>query len=312
MKKVLFPIGRNLNYGFPNHPLTSLRLKKTIEIAKQMKLFERENLIVKEVENFGEDILYLFHTKEHVEFVKQSSKIGKGFLDYGDTPSYKGVFENSLAAVEASLMIAKEILNGNVNKGFNIAGGLHHAYPDRSAGFCVFNDIGVSINYIFKEFKIKRILYVDIDAHHGDGVFYSFYNNPKVWIADIHQLPLYPGTGFEFERGEGEAEGTKLNIPIPPNSSDKELLNAIEKIINFGKEAKPEIIILQAGADGINGDPLTQLKYSLHAHLKAVKAISSLADEICNGKLIVVGGGGYNIENVSKAWANILDFLTSS
>ncbi|MCS7123604.1 MAG: acetoin utilization protein AcuC [Candidatus Aenigmarchaeota archaeon] len=310
-KKLFLPIGRNLSYSFPNHPFSYERVEKTFEILESKKILERKNIIMEKIEILPEDILYFFHEKEHINFVKKMSEEGEGYLDFGDTPVYKGVFEDALAVVSASLIATEKVWKNEAECAFNIIGGLHHAFKNRSAGFCVFNDVCVVISYLLEKFKVKRILYVDIDAHHGDGVFYSFYSNPKVWIADIHQINIFPGTGFEWETGEGEAEGTKLNILVDAGAGDKELLKGMKKIVEFGEMAKPEIILMQVGADGIRGDPLTQLKYSLEGHLKAVKIIYQLAKNLCNGKFVAFGGGGYNINNVSNAWTNLIDFLSS-
>jgi acetoin utilization protein AcuC len=314
MAKTLFFHGEHyLDYGFPGfHPLSSKRLRMVQARIEERGILERDNIVNVEAHPVPLNILRLFHTQGHIDLVKRLSEEGRGYLDHGDTPAYPGMYEDSLVVVGASIQGVEAVWKGTVDTGFQCSGGLHHARPDRSAGFCIFNDIGVGIAYLFNHLGAERILYVDIDAHHGDGVFYSFYDDPRLWIGDIHQdgRTLYPGTGFEWERGEGEAEGTKLNIPLPPGASDKELLKAVEEVVEHGRRAEPEMILLQAGADCIEGDPITWLRYSLDGHLSAVKRIHQLAEEICDGKLLVFGGGGYNLENTAEAWANILDFLS--
>ena len=163
-----------------------------------------------------------------------------------------------------------------------------------------------------KRYGIKRIAYIDIDAHHGDGIYYEFENDPLLFMADIHEDGrfLYPGTGSELEIGIGEAEGTKLNIPLAPNSTDKDFILGFNKIENFiDNIAKPELIILQCGADSLDGDPLTHLKYTPNAHRYAADKVHRLAHKHCMGRLIALGGGGYNLANIANAWTEVVKSL---
>src|SRR4029077_7880234 len=168
-----------------------------------------------EPERADEEVLSLFHEKGHIEFVRKASTLGYGFLDQGDTPAFAGVLEAAEFAVGSTLACVEKVLSGEADHAFNPVGGLHHARPDRSAGFCVFNDIGVAIETLRRR-GIERRLYVDIDAHHSDGVFYPFEQDRKVFIFDVHEDGrfLYPGTGKEIETGEGGAVGTKVNVPL--------------------------------------------------------------------------------------------------
>ncbi|NIM44338.1 MAG: acetoin utilization protein AcuC, partial [Nitrososphaeria archaeon] len=301
------------NYGFPTgHPLTSKRYWATLRKMEERGIFERENVVRVEAKSVSEEILRLFHSEDHIELVRDLSSVGRGYLDYGDTPAYKGVFEASMASVGASVKAVDSIMKEEAVHSQCIAGGLHHASRDRSAGFCVFNDVAVAITYLLEVIGIERILYVDIDAHFGDGVFYSFNEDSRVWIGDVHQRgdTLYPGTGWEWETGEGAAVDTKLNIPLRPGASDDELIEGINKIVEHGERAFPQIILMQTGTDGLINDPLTNLRYTLEGHLEAVKRVHSLADRVCSGKMAVFGGGGYDVEGTSDAWTNILDFLS--
>lgn len=312
-KTLFFQGDEYFNYGFPgNHPLKRQRYWATLEKMEKRGLFERENVVRIEAKPASEDTLRLFHSEEHIEMVRTYSSIGRGYLDYGDTPAYKGVFEAALTVVGASVEAVDAIVKGRATHSLGIVGGLHHAGRDRSAGFCVFNDVAVAMTYLLEVRGLQRILYVDIDAHHGDGVYYSFQDDPRVWIGDIHQRgdTLYPGTGWEWETGVGEALNTKLNIPLPPGASDRELLEAIERVVEFGEKAAPQIVLMQTGTDGLIHDPLTQLKYTLDGHQEAVMRIHDLAEKKCGEKLAVFGGGGYDIEGTSDAWTNILDLLS--
>jgi acetoin utilization protein AcuC len=296
--------------GHPmHHSRSELFAQSLAELArKSPKLVS----IVKPSAAKEEDLL-LFHTREYVNFVKDSSKIGEGYLDDGDTPSFKGVYEASVFPVGSTLFGLSKILEGKFDHFFNPIGGLHHARRDRAGGFCVFDDAAIAISNALKDDLMKRVAYVDIDAHHGDGVYYGFESDPRAVIADIHEDGrfLYPGTGRASEMGIGGATGTKLNLPLMPNSRDEEFSQAFDQVEDFLKSFSPEFIFFQCGADGLNGDPITHLQYTAKAHAYATKKLHKLAHDICQGRILAMGGGGYNPENVRSAWMSVAEELFS-
>ncbi len=295
------------NYGFdPPHPLGKDRLDRFWKYFTSIGLDKK--VIVESSIMADEDIVLLFHDKDYVEYVKKASAVGYGYLDYGDTPAYKGVYEAALHTVGATLRGFDMIMNNKVDHAFNPIGGLHHARRCSAGGFCVFNDICILIEVARRHYDIKRIAYIDIDAHHGDGVYYSYASDPDIIIADIHEDPryLYPGTGYEHEKGEGNAEGTKMNICLKPNADDEQFIKAFERVEAFIDDAKPEFIILQCGADSLKDDPITHLAYSENAHYHASKALHKLAHKHSNGRFIALGGGGYNRDNLARAWSNVV------
>jgi acetoin utilization protein AcuC len=298
-------------YSFPDdHPLRSSRAEIFLNKFRE-ELNNKEGIRVMEPVIASEDLLLLFHTKDYVDFVKRASEYGFGYLDYGDTPAFKGVFEASSYVVGSTLFGLDMILKKEIDHIFNPIGGMHHARKDRAAGFCVFNDASIAIVHAKKAYGLKRILYVDIDAHHGDGVCYEFYDDPMVFTADIHEdgRYLYPGTGFSHETGSGEAEGTKLNISLKPGAGDEEFKEAFDKIEEFAHRIKPELIIFQCGADGLKNDPLTHLCYTEEAHRYATKKLHKISHELCNGRILALGGGGYNPDNVARAWIEVIKNL---
>ncbi len=254
----------------------------------------------------SEKDLTVFHTPEYVNFVKASSRVGEGYLDYGDTPSFKGVYEASLYPVGNTLNGLDLIVKGKFDHFFNPVGGLHHARRDRAGGFCVFNDAAIAICRLL-EMGMKRVAYVDIDAHHGDGVFYAFESDPRVVIGDIHEDGrfLYPGTGSASETGSGDAEGTKLNIPMAPRAGDVEFVQAFDRVAAFIRGFEPEFVLFQCGADSLLGDPIAQLKYTPAAHVYAAKKLHDIAHELSHGRILAMGGGGYDPANVSGAWTAV-------
>src|SRR3989344_3471470 len=259
----------------------------------------------------GEDDLALFHTEDYIARVKRQSQTGECYLDYGDTPAFPGVFEAASAVVGSVLDGLKNILEARCRRVFVPIAGLHHARRDSAAGFCVFNDPGVAIEALRKRHGIRRVAYVDIDAHHGDGVFYAFEDDPDLIFADIHEdgRYLYPGTGAATETGTGKAAGTKLNVPMLPEADDAAFFVAWERVEAFVRAGNPEFILLQAGADSLDGDPITHLRYSAAAHAHAAVRLCRLADKFCAGSLLATGGGGYNRANLASAWCAVVQAM---
>ena len=259
-------------YGFgSSHPLGTDRLDAF------WNKFQSENIanvVVEEPVLSSAEAALTFHDSEYVELVRVASKQGGVLLDGGDTPAFKGAFEASLFVVGSTLSAIDMVVAGvdsrkrRVHHAFNPIGGLHHARRDSAGGFCIFNDIGVAIMAAREKYGIKRILYVDIDAHHGDGIFYEFEYDQFLFLGDTHEdgRYLYPGTGSASEIGKGAAAGTKLNMPLRPGAGDDEFQEGFSKIEQFVDNVKPELIILQCGADGLLGDPITHLQYTSNAH----------------------------------------------
>jgi acetoin utilization protein AcuC len=255
--------------------------------------------------------LLLFHTPEYIAKVKAMSKLGQGMLDSGDTPAFAGMYEAALHVVGTTLDAVQRVMTGEYRRAFTPIAGLHHARRDSAAGFCVFNDCGVAIEYLRKQHGLSKVAYVDIDAHHGDGVFYSFEDDPDLCVIDLHEdgRYLYPGTGAVSETGVGKAKGSKLNVPMPLYANDELFLKVWPQVETFLREAKPQFILFQSGADSLLGDPITHLHYTSQAHGYAAARLCQLADELCEGRLVVMGGGGYNLNNLVHAWCAVVRSL---
>ena len=279
------------------------------EITRR-RLLLKNNVKVLKPDRASERVLRTFHSRKYIDEIKRRSVTGEGYLD-SDTPAFRGMFDVARTVVDASTEAVRIVLKGEVDRSFNVVGGLHHAMKERGSGFCIFNDVAIAISYALEKRSVEKTLYVHIDAHHGDGVFYNFYEDERVWIVDVHQdgKTLFPGTGFEWETGGGKAKGTKRNFSLPPFSGDEELMKAMRETSRIAMKVKPEMIMLQAGADGIVGDPLADLRYSVKAHSRFIKEMRDIADEFCEGRLAFFGGGGYNVENCKNAWVNTLDIL---
>ncbi len=310
-------LGKELSaYSFgEKHPLNSKRLEVFWSTLIHSESMHTGNLKLLRPALSDERTVASFHEKKYIDFVKESSITGSGYLDSGDTPSFRGVFDASLYVVGSTILALETVINktNGIVHAFNPIGGLHHARRNAAGGFCVFNDIGVAIMHARKKHNLKKILYIDIDAHHGDGVFYEFEDDPDLFIADIHEDGsfLYPGTGFESETGLGDARGTKLNLPLQPGATDLDFLSAFTKIENFIESMKFELIIFQCGADGLTGDPLTHLKYTGKSHEYAAQVLHRIAHERSGGRIIGLGGGGYNTENLATAWNKVVEVFAS-
>ncbi|MEM1946459.1 MAG: acetoin utilization protein AcuC [Candidatus Caldarchaeum sp.] len=300
-----------LKYSFPEpHPLNKIRLERFYELLGKESSLAEDLVFTKPVKATYDEIL-LFHSESYVKFVEEKCRQGHGYLDYGDTPAFPGCFEAASYVVGTTLDILKRILKGEFAAGFNPMGGLHHARRDRAGGFCIFNDAAIAIEYLLKVEHVNNVAYVDIDAHHGDGVCYDFYSDERVIYADIHQdgRTLYPGTGFRNETGGGKAKGRKLNIPLLPFSGDGEFFKAFQEVENFIKQFEFDFLLLQCGADALMGDPLTNLQYSPEAHRYAASSLKKIAEEKCSGRILARGGGGYDPDNVARAWTAVVKAL---
>jgi acetoin utilization protein AcuC len=260
------------------------------------------------------DELLLFHTADYIDKVSRMSVDGKGFLDEGDTPAVVGIFDAASSVVGSTLAAVDAIMRGEAKRAFVPIAGLHHAARNTAAGFCVFNDCGIAAEYLRKHHGLQRIAYVDIDAHHGDGVFYGFEDDPDLIFADVHEdgRHLYPGTGAAEETGTGRARGTKLNIPMQPGAGDADFARAWARVEAYLDHAKPEFIIFQCGADSLEGDPITHLRYTEQAHADAATALCRLADKHCQGRIVGTGGGGYNRDNLARAWTRVVQSFVAA
>jgi acetoin utilization protein AcuC len=269
-------------------------------LDKQVRIMETRAATRAELESF--------HTPDYVSLVAQRSVTGEGFLDAGDTPAWRGVYEAAADVVGATVLASEEIMAGRARRAFIPIAGLHHATRGSAAGFCVFNDCGVAVEMLRRNHGLKRIAYVDIDAHHGDGMYYGFESDPDLIFADIHEdgRYLYPGTGSADETGSGAAAGAKLNIPVPPGADDAVFEAEWPRVLAHLRKHEPEFILLQAGADSIDGDPITHMRYTAQSHERAARDLAKLAEELGHGRVLGTGGGGYNRINLAQAWSGVV------
>jgi acetoin utilization protein AcuC len=297
-------------YGFGDgHPFGPDRHAAFVRELEARGLDRKVRIL--EPRGASDEELLAFHTARYLDFVRERSESGQGYLDGGDTPAFRGVYEAAACVVGATLKATEGIMAGEFGHAFVPIAGLHHAARNGAAGFCVFNDCGVAIEMLRKRFGLARVAYIDIDAHHGDGVFYAFEDDAAVIVADLHEDGrfLYPGTGAAEETGRGEACGTKLNLPLPPGADDAVFDRLWPQVVAHLERFEPEFLMLQCGADSLQGDPLTHLRLSAQAHARAARELSDLAARLGHGRVLALGGGGYNRENVAHAWTAVVASL---
>jgi acetoin utilization protein AcuC len=286
------------------HPLKPERLRLAYELTRACGLLSPDDSrIVRPLPAAEEDLL-TFHTREYIEVLKAAnsgiSPVGAGAfgLGPGDNPVFPGMFDWSRLVAGASLLAASLVGSGEADIAFSIGSGLHHAHPTRSSGFCYVNDAVLAIQSLVR--KGGRVAYIDIDAHHGDGVQDAFFGTDRVLTVSIHETgtALFPGTGFEYETGTDEGAGYSVNIPLPPEADDGLFLNVFDRTVPALVEAfKPDFVVTQLGVDTFRTDPLSHLNCTTNGFCEAVRKLRDLAP-----RWIALGGGGYDLGNVARAW----------
>ena len=300
---------RYLDYDFgEGHPFSERSRGSAVRLLEAMRFFERTNISRQsEVSQIPDHMMLNFHTLRHVERVRRESESPEpGLLDHGDTPAFSGVWDASRRVVSGTVHAVQSVVAGEFPHATNLAGGLHHASPGAASGFCVLNDVGVAIATGLKKDWFQRIAYIDIDAHHGDGVMYGFYGDGRVLDIDFHQdgRTLFPGTGSLGEVGAEKGKGLKVNVPLPPGTGTEDFLFLFERIVpGLLRDYRPELIVMQSGVDAFSGDPLAHLEYTRRAYSGAVTLVHELAHELCHGRMVLVGGGGYSPASVARVLA---------
>ncbi|MBI2906092.1 MAG: acetoin utilization protein AcuC [Chloroflexi bacterium] len=289
-----------------DHVLRPTRLRLTYELLAAYGAFSegRGRLVKPRLAN--EDELALYHTREYIAAVKAFSRgditsydpIAYNFSEEGDNPLFPGIYEASARAAGASLVAAELVTKEKAPIAFNIAGGLHHAWPSSASGFCVFNDPAVAIARMLADGL--RVAYVDIDAHHGDGVQNAFYATDQVLTISLHESGryLFPGTGDFTEMGTGAGLGFSVNAPLAPGTGDDTYLWAFRELAPPLLQAfKPDVLVTQLGVDGHFRDPLAHLRLTTDAYAEVFRWYKS-----CGLPWVALGGGGYDIAVVARCW----------
>jgi acetoin utilization protein AcuC len=291
------------DYG-SGHPLKPFRLKLTFELIKACGLLDSPDPRLIEPSMASVQELLTGHAADYISILEaaNSGKYAAGAGAYGlgpgDNPVFAGMFDWSRLIAGASIEAADLVDSGEAEVAFNISGGLHHAMAAHASGFCYVNDPVLAIKSLVD--RGRRVAYIDIDAHHGDGVQEAFYDTDKVLTLSLHETgqALFPGSGFEHETGAGEGEGYSVNVPLPPEADDDLFLHALTGVVPPLVDAyRPDIVVSQLGVDTFRSDPLAHLNLTTNGFCRAIKVIQALCP-----KWVALGGGGYDISNVARAW----------
>ena len=306
----------SLKYIFhQGHPFDQRRLILTMELLQQTGALPASSILTPD-QPLDEKLLQQIHIPGYIEAVKQLSvsspsaealqNAAQYGLDHGDNPYFPGMHESAAAIAAGSVYAADLVMSGQYRHALHMGGGLHHAMPQKSAGFCIYNDAALAITHLRQQYG-ARVLYIDTDVHHGDGVEMCFYTDPHVFTYSIHETGkyLFPGTGLVEERGAGEGFGFTLNVPVEPYTEDASWLECFEATLSQVMErAKPDIIISQHGCDAHALDPLSHIHCSMEIYRQMPRMIHEAAHTWCEGRWVALGGGGYDIWRVvPRAWS---------
>ena len=305
-----------LDYDLGEHPLDPVRVELTMALAGELGVLDRPGVRVVKPAPADDAAITRVHRPDYVDAVKAAPD-DPFFSGYGlgtpDNPVFDGMHDASALVVGATIAAADAVWSGEARRAVNVAGGLHHAMPGRASGFCVYNDPAAAIARLLDQ-GAERIAYVDIDVHHGDGVQAIFYDDPRVLTVSLHETPLtlFPGTGFPDETGGPGAEGSAVNIPLPPGTGDRGWLRAFHAVVpSVLRSFRPQLLFSQCGADSHRLDPLADLRLSVDGQRAGHIAMRALADELCEGRWVATGGGGYAlVEVVPRTWTHLLATAT--
>jgi acetoin utilization protein AcuC len=296
------------------HPLNPIRLALTKSLIDACGLLDGPDVFRAAPRSATDDEIMLAHDRDYVERVHELSNSGTYVYsdrDFGlgssDNPVFAGMHQASALVTGGSLVAAELVMSGEATHAFNPGGGLHHANRRLASGFCIYNDCAVAIAWL--RMQGARVLYIDTDAHHGDGVQWIFYEDPGVLTISFHESGryLFPGTGAPAERGDGAGFGYSINVPLEPYTDHASFVECYDRVVPpLARTFKPDIIVAQNGCDGHAIDPLTHLHYLTPTFEHAAKRSHELAHELCAGKLIALGGGGYGLWTVvPRAWTSV-------
>ncbi|MEI6795608.1 MAG: acetoin utilization protein AcuC [Methanomassiliicoccales archaeon] len=311
---IIFYSDDYLKYDFgPEHPWQSSRYALIMSTLRDLGVLDHR-LTCESPEPVEERYLRLVHTRRYIDFVREMSRMGCGYLDAGDTPATETLFEGALACTGGTVAAARAVAEGRCRHALNPSGGFHHAMKDKASGFCIFNDLAIATRMLQREHGIERIAIIDVDGHHGDGTQNILSDEPLLKISLHRYSPgFFPCTGGVGEMGQGAGKGYSVNVPLPAYTPDDLYLHAYHKIVGAALESyRPEIIIHQFGIDGHYTDPMVRLGLSSKAFEHLAECTHDYAHKFSDGRYVVTGGGGYNLDAVRRCWTIVACAVSGS
>jgi acetoin utilization protein AcuC len=307
--------GALTQYDFGHgHPLNPIRLDLTMRLAHALGVLDHEHVQIVAPPIADDALLMTFHTAEYVASVRRCAIQPRSYdLAHGlgteDNPCFPAMHEASARVAGGTVDAALAVWEGRARHAVNITGGLHHAMAANASGFCVYNDLAIGIKALLRA-GAERVAYVDVDVHHGDGVQAAFYDDPRVLTISLHESPrtLFPGTGYPEETGGADAEGSAVNVALPPGTTDAGWLRAFHAIVPpLLRSWEPQVLVTQHGCDTHVDDPLAHLALTVDGQRASYVALHRLAHETCDGRWVATGGGGYALADVvPRAWTHLL------
>ncbi|HEY5848052.1 MAG TPA: acetoin utilization protein AcuC [Microlunatus sp.] len=299
-------------YDFgPDHAMGPGRVRNTISLARHLGVLDRLDVVAPPAVDLA--VLERVHTRDYVAAVQAGLPNPAYGLGTTDNPIVPAMHAITATVVMATVEAARSVWEGEAKRASNISGGLHHAMPSATSGFCIYNDVAAAISWLL-DHGCERVGYVDVDVHHGDGVQAIFYDDPRVMTISLHETPtlLFPGTGYPHETGGPGAEGTAVNIALPPGTGDAGWLRAFDAIVPEVLRAfRPQVLVTQHGCDSHRHDPLADLDLSVDGQRASYLMLADLADELCDGRWVSTGGGGYaSLYVVPRAWTHLLGIVS--
>ena len=300
------------NFGL-GHPMAPLRLDLTVRLAEELGLLAHDDVSVVGSGIASDDLLATVHERDYIAAVHAASdddleNTARG-LGTDDNPIFPGIHDSAARIVSGTVDAAMAVWRGDATHAVNLAGGMHHAMAGGASGFCIYNDVAVAIRSLL-DAGAERVAYVDVDAHHGDGVEAAFWDDPRVLTVSVHQsgASLFPGTGHATDTGGPHAPGSAVNVALPARTQAPEWLRAVDAVLPDALRAfEPQIIVSQHGCDAHGKDTLSDLDVAVDAQRQVAGWVHDLAHEVADGRWLALGGGGYAVVDVVPiVWCHVL------
>ena len=301
-------------YDFgPTHPMSPVRLDLTARLCDAFGLFANPEVRRVAPGVAPDDLLATVHDRDYITAVKAAShdphRADYSFgLGTEDDPAFVGMHEASARVVAGTQEVCEDVWTGRVAHGVNFCGGLHHAMPRSASGFCIYNDVAIGIRWLL-DHGVERVAYVDVDVHHGDGVERIFWDDERVLTVSIHESgrALFPGTGWPTDIGGAAAQGSAINVALPPGIADAGWLRAFHStVLPVVRSFAPQVLVTQHGCDTHMQDPLAHMALTVDAQREAAETLHRLSHSLCDGRWVALGGGGYEIVDVvPRAWTHL-------